>query len=140
MFFYRSVSIFNEANSMFFSGFGTDDENELPGSTDWFNLDAEIGLGRANKRADLEKVESLLANSGDLDLSEIGGPRTKAGEPCYGFKTAFFGMAPNGAASVGSLLASEQYLAVGRRSSRLLGARIAETSGAVYSISPALPN
>ncbi len=59
---------------MFFSGFGTDDENELPGSSDWFKLDGEVGLGRANKRADLVKVESLLANSGDLDLSDIGGP------------------------------------------------------------------
>jgi peptidoglycan hydrolase-like protein with peptidoglycan-binding domain len=59
---------------MFFSGFGADDENELPGSSDWFKLDGEVGLGRANKRADLVKVESLLANSGDLDLSEIGGP------------------------------------------------------------------
>jgi hypothetical protein len=53
VFFYRSVSIFNEATSMFFSGFGTDDENDLPSSTDWFTLDGEVGLGRANKRADL---------------------------------------------------------------------------------------
>ena len=59
---------------MFFSCFENDDENELPSSTDWFKLDGEVGLGRANKRADLVKVESLLANSGDLDLSEIGGP------------------------------------------------------------------
>jgi len=59
---------------MFFSGFSTDHENELPGSTDWFKLDGDVGLGRANKRADLVKVESLLANSGDLDLFDIGGP------------------------------------------------------------------
>ena len=39
---------------MFFSGFENDDENELPGSTDWFKLDGEVGLGRglAKKRAE----------------------------------------------------------------------------------------
>ena len=59
---------------MFFAGFSNDDENEVPSSTDWFNLDGEVGLGRMNKRADLVKVESLLANSGDLDLFDVGGP------------------------------------------------------------------
>jgi hypothetical protein len=34
---------------MFFSSFGTDDENELPSSTDWFNHDGEVGLDRTNK-------------------------------------------------------------------------------------------
>lgn len=59
---------------MFRAGLRKYDEDELPGSTDWFKLDGDVGLGRANKRADLVKVESLLANSGDLDLSDIGGP------------------------------------------------------------------
>lgn len=59
---------------MFRAGLRKYDEDELPGSTDWLKLDGDVGLGRANKRADLVKVESLLANSGDLDLSDIGGP------------------------------------------------------------------
>jgi hypothetical protein len=71
--------------------------------------DGDVGLGRANKRADLVKVESLLVNSGDLDLSEIGGPTgygqshptMKGGERWSGIRAGFIGMAPNGILTAG---------------------------------------
>jgi hypothetical protein len=72
--FHCSHSISSEAKSRFLSGFGTNDGNELLSSTDWFKLDGEVGLGRANKRVGLVKVESLLASSDDLDLFDNGSP------------------------------------------------------------------
>jgi len=47
--------------------------DNAPGASDWFKLDDTVGLGRANRRHDMLKVETLLANAGDLDLSKVGG-------------------------------------------------------------------
>ena len=57
--------------------FGDDDDyttlDNAPGASGWFDLGDTVGLGRANRRHDMLKVETLLANAGDLDLSKTGG-------------------------------------------------------------------
>jgi peptidoglycan hydrolase-like protein with peptidoglycan-binding domain len=57
--------------------FGDDDDyttlDNAPGTSGWFDLGDTVGLGRANRRHDMLKVETLLANAGDLDLSKTGG-------------------------------------------------------------------
>ncbi|MBI3503428.1 MAG: peptidoglycan-binding protein [Proteobacteria bacterium] len=45
-----------------------------PGSPDWFELAGPTGWGFDTRRADAIKVESILANSGDLDLTTTDGP------------------------------------------------------------------
>lgn len=40
----------------------------------WFDLSAPVGLRFASPRADAIRLEGLLANAGDLDLAERGGP------------------------------------------------------------------
>jgi len=40
----------------------------------WFNLADTVGLGRMNGRRDVFKIESILADSGDLDFAGTNGP------------------------------------------------------------------
>jgi hypothetical protein len=55
---------------MFLYRVSDDNENEIPGSTDWFKLDGEVSLGRMNKRADLVKVEDLWTNIDDVNVNQ----------------------------------------------------------------------
>ena len=48
-----------------------DDEDALE---DWFDLADTVGLGRMNGRRDVFKVESILADAGDLDFAGTNGP------------------------------------------------------------------
>ncbi|MCZ8309328.1 MAG: hypothetical protein O9320_00645 [Magnetospirillum sp.] len=48
-----------------------EDEDSLDG---WFDLADTIGLGRMNGRRDVFKVESILADAGDLDFAGTNGP------------------------------------------------------------------
>jgi hypothetical protein len=48
-----------------------DDEDALE---DWFGLADTVGLGRMNGRRDVFKVESILADAGDLDFAGTNGP------------------------------------------------------------------
>ncbi len=48
-----------------------DDEDAL---NDWFDLADTVGLGRMNGRRDVFKVESILADAGDLDFAGTNGP------------------------------------------------------------------
>jgi len=41
---------------------------------DWFDLADTVGLGRMNGRRDVFKVESILADAGDLDFAGTNGP------------------------------------------------------------------
>ena len=43
-------------------------------ASDWFDLSGPMGLRVGADRADAIRLEALLANAGDLDLSERGGP------------------------------------------------------------------
>jgi hypothetical protein len=45
-----------------------------PENSPWFELAADVGRNRPNRRDDLIKVESLLANDGDPDLRGRDGP------------------------------------------------------------------
>jgi hypothetical protein len=40
----------------------------------YFELDDEFGKGRPNRRADGIKLETILGNSGDMDMERVGGP------------------------------------------------------------------
>ncbi len=48
-----------------------DDEEALD---DWFDLADTVGLGRMNGRRDVFKVESILADAGDVDFAGTNGP------------------------------------------------------------------
>gem|GEM_PF-2627762 len=54
--------------------FDLEDDATKFSATDWFSLENTVGLGRSNNRHDIYKVESLLANTGDLDTSHTDGP------------------------------------------------------------------
>lgn len=45
-----------------------------PDEADWLDLLAPVGLRFPSDRADAIQQEGILANSGDLDLTERGGP------------------------------------------------------------------
>jgi hypothetical protein len=45
-----------------------------PRSSGWFDLSGPVGMRFASARDDAIRLEGILANSGDLDLSERGGP------------------------------------------------------------------
>ncbi len=50
-------------------------EPEIPeDDAGWFDLSGPVGFGHASSRADAIRLEGILANSGDLDLAERGGP------------------------------------------------------------------
>ncbi|MBI3507522.1 MAG: hypothetical protein HY059_22015, partial [Proteobacteria bacterium] len=46
----------------------------VPEESDWFDLSADVGRNRPNRRDDLFKIESLLANDGDAELRAGDGP------------------------------------------------------------------
>lgn len=54
--------------------FNQDEDDKDFASNDWFSLENTVGMGRSNSRQDVFKVESLLANAGDLDTSHTEGP------------------------------------------------------------------
>lgn len=63
----------------------TDEEYELPynapgKSSSYFDLDEDVGKGRSHRRADALKLETILGNSGDMDLEYVGGPTGFGGD------------------------------------------------------------
>jgi hypothetical protein len=57
----------------------TDEDYELPynapgRSRSYFELDDEFDKGVAKRRSDAIKLETILGNSGDMDLENVGGP------------------------------------------------------------------
>jgi hypothetical protein len=57
----------------------TDEDDELPynrpgKSSSYFDLDDEVGKGRTKHRSDALKIETILGNTGDMDLEYVGGP------------------------------------------------------------------